>query len=231
MKKSVIGLIWLLSVLTILFPVGTLITACFGYVFKLISVTAYAVVIAVLSVCAALACRSIPESKATQIILSVITPLSLLNAVFCIYECGRIIVVVCSFIPVVCCCFLSVKHGKPVKLKTVSLVLSAVTAMPIICFSIMVLLLNGFGRDTIVKTVNSPSGKYYAQVIDIDQGALGGDTCVDVYEKSAINAVLFKIEKKPQRVYSGDWGEFENMQIHWKDDDCLVINSVEYEVG
>lgn len=231
MKKSAIILIWLMFVLTILFPVGNIITACFGYVFKLINMSAYAVVIAVLSVCAALACRSTPESKATQIILSVITPLSLLNAVFCIYECGRIIVVVCSFISVACCCFLSVKHGKAIKLKTVSLVLSAVTAVPIICFSIMVLLLNGFGRDTIVKTVNSPSGKYYAKVIEIDQGALGGDTCVDVYEMSAINAVIFKIEQKPQRVYSGEWGEFENMQIHWKDDDCLVINSTEYEVG
>lgn len=199
MKKSVIGLIWLLFVLTILFPVGTLIAACFGYVFKLISVTAYAVVIAVLSVCAALACRSTSESKATQIILSVITPLSLLNAVFCIYECGRIIVVVCSFIPVVCCCFLSVKHGKPVKLKTVSLVLSAVTAMPIICFSIMVLLLNGFGRDTIVKTVNSPSGKYYAQVIDIDQGALGEGIPALMYTRRAQSMQSFSKLKRNRK--------------------------------
>lgn len=67
-------------------------------------------------------------------------------------------------------------------------------------------------------------------MIDSDQGALGGDTLVDVYEKSAINAILFKIEKKPQRVYSGGWGEFNNMQIYWKDDECLKINSTEYKI-
>lgn len=81
-----------------------------------------------------------------------------------------------------------------------------------------------------MKTVESPSGKYYAQVIDSDQGALGGDTLVDVYQDCEKTALIFKVDKKPQRVYSGDWGEFENMQIDWKDDNCLVINSVEYEI-
>ena len=69
-----------------------------------------------------------------------------------------------------------------------------------------------------------------AQVIDSDQGALGGNTIVDVDEKGSFNLLLFRIEKKPQRVYLGEWGEYEGMQIHWKDDDCLVINSVEYEL-
>lgn len=49
-------------------------------------------------------------------------------------------------------------------------------------------------------------------------------------QEGGINAIIFKIEKKPQRVYFGDWGEFVNMQIYWKDDGCLVINSVEYEI-
>ena len=52
----------------------------------------------------------------------------------------------------------------------------------------------------------------------------------DVYKNGGINAIIFKIEKKPQRVYFGDWGEFKNMQIYWESDDCLVINSVEYSI-
>lgn len=67
-------------------------------------------------------------------------------------------------------------------------------------------------------------------MIDSDKGALGGDTLVDVYEKSGINAILFKIEKNPQRVYFGEWGEFNNMQIYWKDDECLMIDSTEYKI-
>ena len=35
---------------------------------------------------------------------------------------------------------------------------------------------------------------------------------------------------KPQTVYIGEWGEFKNMRIYWKNDECLVINSMEYEI-
>ena len=115
-------------------------------------------------------------------------------------------------------------------LKIVALVLSALMILPICFFSFIALIFGNIGQNTVVQTVESPSGKYYAQVIDSDQGALGGDTLVDVYQDCGINAILFKIEKKPQRVYFGDWGEFNNMQIHWKDDNCLVINAVEYEI-
>ena len=100
----------------------------------------------------------------------------------------------------------------------------------LIFISFIFLTFGNIGQNTVVQTIESPNGEYYAQVIDSDQGALGGDTLVDVYQKSGINAFLFKIEKKPQRVYWGDWGEFENMQIYWKDDNRLVINSVEYEI-
>lgn len=102
--------------------------------------------------------------------------------------------------------------------------------MPIGFFSFITLIFGNIGQNTVVQTVESPNGKYYAQVIDSNQGALGGDTLVDVYKKSGINFILFRIEKKPQRVYFGDWGDFENMQIDWKDNGCLVINSVEYQI-
>lgn len=135
-----------------------------------------------------------------------------------------------AFISAGCCCLLTVKHGRPVVLKIATLVLSGLMVLPIGYFCFIALIFGNIGQNTVVQTVESPSGKYYAQVIDSDQGALGGDTFVDVYEKSGINTIIFKIEKKPQRVYSGDWGEFENMQIYWKNDGCLVINSAEHEI-
>lgn len=86
------------------------------------------------------------------------------------------------------------------------------------------------GVNTVVKSIKSPNGLYYAEVIDSDQGALGGDTLVYVYKNKEINALVFKICEQPQRAYYGEWGEFENMDIYWKNDSCLVINSVEYEI-
>ena len=221
----------LLFSLTILYPAGVIITACFGYSFELISVSAFAIAIAALSVCIViLVFKNQLESRTVQILLAIITPLSLINAVFYIFECPQIWVTTSVLLSAGCCCYLTVKHGKPLALKIIALVLSALMILPICLFSFIGLIFGNIGQNTVVQTVESPSGKYYAQVIDSDQGALGGDTLVDVYQDCGINALVFRIEKKPQRVYFGEWGEFNNMQIHWKNDNCLVINSVEYEI-
>lgn len=233
MKKAVSILMCLLFVLTILYPAGVITTACIGYSFELISVSAFAIALAALSVCVIvldLICKNTPENKVMRTLLAIITPLSLINAVFYIFEYPQIWVIASVLLSVGCCCYLTVKHGKPLSLKIITLVLSALMVLPIGFFSFIALIFGNIGQNTVVRTVESPSGEYYAQVIDSDQGALGGDTLVDVYEKSGVNLILFKIEKKPQRVYFGDWGEFNNMKIHWKDNNCLVINSVEYEI-
>ncbi len=227
MKKA---FIWLLFVLTILFPAGTVIAACFGYTFKLISVSAFAVAIAALSVYAAFGVKNVPENKTVQVLLTVIAPLSFVNAVFYIFESPQIWVVASALLSVGCCCYLTVKYGRPLLLKMATLVLSALMVLPIGFIGFIALIFGNIGQNTVVQTVESPSGEYYAQVIDSDQGALGGNTLVDVYQKSGINAVLFKIEKKPQNVYIGDWGEYKTMKIYWKGDGCLVINASEYEI-
>lgn len=84
------------------------------------------------------------------------------------------------------------------------------------------------GTDTVVNTLSSPDGRYYAEVIDVDQGALGGNTVVEVSGKREIDLIAFRISEIPQRVFIGEWGEHKDMEIYWKNDTCLVINSTEY---
>ena len=235
MKKAISILTYVLFALTILYPAGVIITARFGYSFELISISAFAIVIAVISVCIfalTLVFENTPKTKTMQVLSAIIAPLSLINAVFYMLECPKIWVVASVWISACCCCHLTAEYGKPLALKIVSLVLFSLMILPVGLFSFMSLTFGNIAQDTVVQTIDSPSGEYYAQVIDSDQGALGGDTHVDVYKykNSGINAILFKIKKNPQRVYFGDWGEFERMQIYWKDDEFLVINSVEYKI-
>jgi len=233
MKKAISFLMCLLFVLILLYPAGVIITACFGYSFELISVSAFAIAIAVLSVCIVVLdfiCKNTVENNTIQMLLVILSPLSLINAVFYIFECPQIRVIASVLLSATCCGYLIVKHGKPLAFKIIALVLSALMILPIGFFSFIALIFGNIGQNTVVQTVESPSGNYYAQVIDSDQGALGGDTLVDVRQDCGINALIFKIENKPHRVYRGEWGEFNNMQIYWKDDNCLVINSVEYEI-
>lgn len=234
MKKVFLWHLHLMLVLTILFPAGTIAAACFGYRFQLFSVPGFAAVIAVISVCTVVLDCWLGvqlESKILSVLLAVIVPASLINALFLIFACSRIEVVAYGFLSAVCCCFLSIRHGKPAELKLAILVLSALMILPISFLSFLFFLFSDLAQNTVVQTISSPSGIYYAEVIDSDQGAMGGDTLVDVYHtRSSLNLFLFTIEKKPKCVYVGNWGEYENMQIYWQDDSCLVINSAEYRI-
>ncbi len=233
MKKAASILMWLLFILTILYPSGVLMTSWFGYDFELMSISALAAIIAVLSagivVCDCVYKNTL-EKKGVRILSAVILPFSLINAVLYIFACPKILVIAGVSISAGCCCYLTAEYGEPPALKKIALTLSGLMVLPIGFISFIFLIFGNIGQNTVVQTIESPSGKYYAQVIDSDQGALGGDTLVDVYEKSGIHTILFKMEKKPQRVYSGDWGEFNNMQIYWKDDERLIINSTEYKI-
>ena len=84
---------------------------------------------------------------------------------------------------------------------------------------------------TVVKTIDSPSGKYYIEVIDADAGAIGGSTLVEVNEKFEINLIIFKIAKKSKIIYNGRWREYENMKIYWKNDNSIIINEKEYIIN
>ena len=234
MKKVSVVLVWLLFGLTILYPMGSLIGNELGYSFSLVSVLGFSMVILIISFCIILFdCKfeyAIKENETIQGILCIITPLSLINGACYINNSLDVFVAISVFLSSLCCFILTEKCGNPPDLKKVINIITGIMILPVLIICMCDLLFGNFGSQTVVQTVESPSGEYYAQVIDSDEGALGGDTIVWVYEKKGLNALIFKFEKKPQRVYLGAWGEFENMKIYWKDDSCLVINSVEHTV-
>lgn len=96
-----------------------------------------------------------------------------------------------------------------------------------------------FGKTSVVKEVSSPNQNYVAEVVDVDEGALGGNTLVKVREaksqlqKQEIPVLLGKlVPMAPMEwtVYEGPWGEFETMDIRWKDNHTLMIDGKEYAV-
>lgn len=87
------------------------------------------------------------------------------------------------------------------------------------------------GQNTVVQSVESPNGAYRAELIDSDQGALGGDTLVVVhYLKEEVDTFVFLFRRTPDHVYRGDWGRFKNMKIGWKSEQELLINGKVYFV-
>jgi len=140
------------------------------------------------------------------------------------------LIFLCIIVLVGCSLILTAKYGRPMVMKIISLILSVLLIFPLLCMSFFVFVLGPFGQDTVVDTIDSPNGKYTAQIIASSQGALGGDTVVNVChgKKNVFDLLIFRIEEKTRRVYIGNWGEFNNMDIYWEDDHTLFINSVEY---
>lgn len=83
----------------------------------------------------------------------------------------------------------------------------------------------GITCNTVVRTVPSPQNTHVAEVIDSNQGALGGDTLVEVRKNVSANVLFFTVKSHPVRVYEGEWGEFETMEIVWLDENTLLVNN------
>ena len=221
---------YLFLALFLLVPLRALISFCFGYTVEFVNVSVLAMSIAMVSVVLCVlssTAKVVYENGAWGMIFAAFVPLSIVNSALFMQESGKIWIVVSVFITIGCSAYLMIKYGKPRLLKTISCVISAILILPVGFLGFV----NGvMVQNTVVQSIQSPNGAYYAEVIDNNQGALGGNTFVDVYEKPEIDLLIFKVCKNPQRIYRGEWGEFENMDIYWKNDDCLVIKLVEHQM-
>lgn len=233
MKKVISILGCVLCALVALCPLGSAIAACFGYTFALASVPGFSIVIAVFSmilVILSIIARHPIQNKWLQVLFALLPPIVTINAVFFMLENSSIWIIVCTFLSLACSVFLTFKHGRPIVLKIISLVLSAVLLSPLCFFALLSLIFGNISQNTVVKSLESPDGAYYVEVIDNNQGAMGGNTWVDVYENNGFDAVIFKVSSPSHRIYEGHWGEYNSMEIYWKNDRCLVINDRTYEL-
>ena len=81
------------------------------------------------------------------------------------------------------------------------------------------------GVQTIVQEVTSPDGSKTAQLIDDDQGALGGNTFLYIRYPTTVPLGFGGLRPDSTELYRGRWGEFENIILSWQDDHTLLINN------
>ena len=105
-----------------------------------------------------------------------------------------------------------------------------VLVIPLIIGLLFVTLFGSIGYVKVVRSVPSPNGEYIAEILDSNQGALGGDTIIQIQEDKGINCLIFKIEKKPNRIYYGEWGEFDDIDVRWENNEVVLIDAVKYPI-
>ncbi len=101
---------------------------------------------------------------------------------------------------------------------------AVLTTYGIISCAIFFGLIASIGSNTVVETAYSPDGKMYAELINSDQGALGGDTIIKVYKVNS-----FDIFRNGETVYIGEWGKFEYLDLSWEDNDTLLVYNSRYD--
>ncbi len=232
MKFSLSSVIRILAFFNSFLPVCTAICYCFGYKFSLFSYGACSIIFAVLSVAGviySLTSKQNLSKKADTAMLAFLPLFSVINwALYLFKSSNKAIITACMPICFVCVTIIAIKYIKPDILKISSILIPSLALFPI-AFSTFLLLLP-VSVNTVVKTIPSPEGTYYAEITDVDQGALGGDTLVRIHKTKKLDFLLFNITKNPEQVYLGDWKDYENMQIYWINENCIEIDEIEYTV-
>lgn len=115
-------------------------------------------------------------------------------------------------------------------LRWIELLLSGCCA---VLFGLALLLLTFFpiAQRTAVCTADSPDGRYTAVVWDVDEGALGGSTVVEVADHTGGLDVGFgTFGRAPERVHLGSWGEWTDGPFEWEDEDTLLFNDLRFDM-
>ena len=234
MKKLLSVLSCLLLALIAFTPVCSLACSIFGYKFTLVNPSVFAIAIFALTgitVLVSILYGEILENKIICIVMSVLTPLALINTGFYVRSCGTLWIIA-SLLICVGCGYLTIRHGNPLTVRTGALVLTAGLLLPMafICFVMSVA--NNTQNYDVLDTVYSPTGAYYAEIIDNDQGEKGGSKMVHIYPNKDIETPIFLIRKNRiiiyEEFYKASEADKVEVVIQWKDDNHLIINGKNY---
>lgn len=225
--------------ITVLFVLLAFISVCFvadmatKIKFSLNSNIICAAVLMVLSVVTAVLSVAVktPVNKGFAVLSAFLLPLIIADGIYFVlndsWQLSGLFTLVCA----VCMIIVLVNKAKPFVLKIVTGIISVIPCLLFLVLFFASALFWDFSYNRVVKSANSPNNTYVAEVVSSDQGALGGNTLVSVKKNININLLICNFTFDSTNVYTGYWGEFENMQIHWQDENTLIINGAKYYIN
>ena len=217
--------LWVLLSMCLLYPLLLLAGECFDFFVRVRSWGVHGVLFTLLfSLVSLRVLRMEGKSRAESILSCLLLPASALHAA--VWTVGFARFWLAAFLSLVWVGFSTVIMAKNVGAlgaKVAAVLPSVLIMLPTLL--VMLFLLIPLGHRTVVQTVTSPEGNYRAEVIDVNEGALGGATLVEVYDLGKqVDGIVFHFQKEPQTVYDGDWGKFKTMRIKWESEQVLLIN-------
>lgn len=215
------------------FTAAGLICLAAGYDVTLYSRAMCASVAAICVLISALAYgKALPDERLASIrCLPVILPLSMCVGIMLLWNANWRDVFIQIAVSIMGSGYLFRRYTGSAMLKVPCRVCCGLLVVPLSIAILSATLLADFGRVSVVQSLLSPEGSYEAMLIDIDEGALGGSTVVDVKDVSRSFDIGFARFDSVKRVYRTGWGAFETMELSWQDDDTLLIDGQPYSFG
>lgn len=235
MKKAAHILPFLLFSIYLAIPAVSLVNLTTGYSIWIYSYHAYALLTAAISLAVAVNSFFVKDAALTKIeaLCILFMPLMpLINWICYIIPAGWKFTALCMPVCFICVLVYMLQSIKQVKRKVIVSLSCIIFFIPICFISLLDCLFSGFGIDRVVHVEYSPDREYKAEVVDSDQGAMGGAVFVNVCNtEPVIDLYFIKVSKKPHCVYSGEWGGYKGMELYWKDNHILSVNGSDYFVG
>lgn len=235
MKKAAHILPFLLFSIYLAIPAVSLVNLATGYSIWIYSYHAYALLTAAISLAVAVNSffvKDVALTKTEALCILFMPLMPLINWICYIIPAGWKFTALCMPVCFICVLVYMLQSIKQVKRKVIVSLSCIIFFIPICFISLLDCLFSGFGIDRVVQVEYSPDREYKAEVVDSDQGALGGAVFVNVCNtEPVIDLYFIKVSKKPHCVYSGEWGGYKGMELYWKDNHILSVNGSDYFVG
>ena len=224
------------SAFLLLFTIPFLVSMCFGYQFIMYHGAVWLILNILIEAALTAFCAVKRKTSATaaNIVSQFLPLLSLLYICvigFVAHGANLFFLTLHSLFCFVSCFVVSFLYRNKPVFRAVCAVFNSILLLLLLAAFFFTMTFGQLVQETVVNRAVSPNQSYTAVVIDSDQGALGGNTLVDIeHNASGINVCLGRFTKIT-RAYTGRWGEFNTMSIEWKDDSTLLINGESYQVG
>ena len=211
-------------------PVCSLIATTINFKFELKRYIAFAAVSEIISVvCAFLLTKKADVSKTVCVTAGINLPVSVINWGIFLFKSSDVITTVLIIINFICSLIIFIKVTRKSSLKTAITAVASFFAVILIVFTPFYFLIANFGKTTVYRTVESPDSTYRAEIVDSDNGALGGNTVVKVFnDKKNYDFFIFRFYENPEIVYIGDWGKFDSLNVYWSDVNTLTVEDETY---
>ncbi len=218
----------ILLLLTLLFPSICILAKLLHYSFTVKNGIVYATATSVLYLGIGILLITRKEKgigKTSSVFLSVSLLLNQINTLLFIFRADNQAAMLLMALWFVMTAILVAVYVKNTALTATFYTLSGILVLPIFLF----IMLSDFGARTVIAREVSPDMRYCAEVIDDDQGALGGATILTVYRLDGSFSIgSFDFRKSQTELRSGPWGEF--VSLSWQDSEHLSMNGMIYEI-